>query len=103
LGYVTRFKQKRRECKHYHQQIHDALRLAWTHFRNCTTVTSAQKRSYFGNSYEKEEEEENILMNSSSINASSTSASFLRNISNISTSMILTISMPILLSTSSNI
>ena len=48
LEHVAGFKQKRRECKHCHQQIHDALRPARTHLRNCTAITPAQKRNYFG-------------------------------------------------------
>jgi len=48
------------------------------------------KKNYFGNSYEKKEKKENVLVNPSS------SASFLTNTSNISTSTNLTISMPVL-------
>src|SRR5579883_2895106 len=73
LGHVSEFKQKRRECKHCHLQINDALRPARTHFRNCTAVTSAQKRRYFGdlyNSDEEKEEEENLSTNTPSIHAS---------------------------------
>ena len=50
--HVPGFKQKRRECKECKHQINNSLRSARTHFKNCTRITAAQKRSYLGNSYE---------------------------------------------------
>ena len=52
LEHVPGFKQKRRECKECKHQINNSLRSARTHFKNCTKITAAQKRSYLGNSYE---------------------------------------------------
>ena len=52
LEHAPGFKQKRRECKECKHQINNSLRSARTHFKNCTKITAAQKRSYLGNSYE---------------------------------------------------
>ena len=52
LGHVSGFKQKRIECKECKHQTHSSLRSARTHLKNCTEITSAQKKAYVCNSEE---------------------------------------------------
>lgn len=60
LGHVPGYKQKRSECKKCGHQLNDSLRPARMHFRNCSRITSTQKREYFGDTYEGSDNDTSI-------------------------------------------